>query len=265
MPELPEVEAARRMARKRLKGARIVAVYAVRDPIVFEGVTGRRFAAALKGRKILAVNRKGKHIWMELDSRPWPAFHFGMTGEFDFYNSASARPKFCKLELHVAAGGRFAFCNTRRLGRVRLLDDPERRPPISELGFDALLDELDAKEIGRILAKRAAAIKAVLLDQSVFAGVGNWIADEVLYQARISPHRPARKLSPEEVARVCRTLVRIVSRAVQVDADYTRFPGSWLFHYRWDKNSQPVAIAGRRIRFDAVAGRTTAWVPKRQR
>jgi formamidopyrimidine-DNA glycosylase len=219
----------------------------------------------MKGRKIVGVRRKGKHIWMELDDRPWPSFHFGMTGGFEFYNKPLGRPKFCKLELDLTGGRRFAFCNTRRLGRVRLLDDPEDCPPISELGFDALLDAPDADEIGRILGRRSAAIKAVLLDQSVFAGVGNWIADEVLYQARISPHRPARRLGPDEVGRLCQTLRRIVRTAVQVDADYRRFPRGWLFHYRWDKNSQPVTMGGERIRFDTVAGRTTAWLPKRQR
>lgn len=264
MPELPEVETARRRAEKYITGKRIIGVYASRDPIVFQGVSSRKFAASLGGRKILAVKRRGKHIWLELDERPWPAFHFGMTGRFGFYHRQSERPKFCKLELGLSGGRRFAMSNVRRLGRIRLLEDPERCPPINKLGFDVLLDKLDVEKIGRILSGRTAAIKAVLLDQSVFAGVGNWIADEVVYQAGLDPHHPACQLSTEAVIRICRCLGRIVRKAVAVDAESARFPRSWLFHYRWDKNSQPT-IDGRRIEFDAVGGRTTAWVPQHQR
>jgi len=264
VPELPEVETARRRAERYIRGKRIVGVYAARDQIVFQCVSGRRFAAGLVGRKILAVKRRGKHIWLELDKRPWPSFHFGMTGRFGFYRGRAERPKYCKLELELSGGGRFAMSNVRRLGRIRLLEDPEHCPPISELGFDALLDELDVEEIGRILGGRSAAVKAVLLDQSVFAGVGNWIADEVLYQAGLDPHRPACKLKREEVAKICRCLRRIVGKAVAVEADYRRFPRRWLFHYRWDKNSG-ATVGGERIEFDVVGGRTTAWVPGRQR
>ena len=189
---------------------------------------------------------------------------------------SAARKHFGDMESNIvvnidrATGAIVAFkdnvqIDMRRLGRIRLLDDPENEPPISELGVDPLLEQLDAEQIHGILRKRSAAIKAVLLDQSVFAGVGNWIADEVLYQARIRPQRPARRLSAEAVRRLCRCLGRIVARAVAVDADSARYPSGWLFHYRWDKDQQPVFIGGERIRFDVVAGRTTAWVPGRQR
>jgi len=77
MPELPEVEAVRRLAARRLTGRLIVAAAAAPDPIVFEHAGSRRFAAAVKGRRVVAVRRHGKHLWMELDRRPWPLFHLG--------------------------------------------------------------------------------------------------------------------------------------------------------------------------------------------
>ena len=82
MPELPEVEAARRLAARHLAGKRIQRVRAADDRIVYCGVTPRRFAAALRGRRVENVARRGKHLWLQLDRRPWPAFHFGMTGAF---------------------------------------------------------------------------------------------------------------------------------------------------------------------------------------
>src|SRR6266852_7119410 len=82
MPELPEVEAARRAAHKVAAGRRIVEAHVADDPIVFEGVAPARFRRALVGRRVKAVKRHGKHLWLELDRRPWPCLHFGMTGGF---------------------------------------------------------------------------------------------------------------------------------------------------------------------------------------
>ena len=118
-----------------------------------------------------------------------------------------------------------------------------------------------AKEIGR----RHAPIKAVLLDQSLFAGVGNWIADEVLFQAGIRPHRLARELSKAEVAAIRRVLHAIVARAVKADADSSKFPKGWLFHRRWDHRGEQALADGSAIVRETIGGRTAAWVPKRQK
>ena len=80
MPELPEVEAARRLLMRSAVGRRIVSVRAAPDPIVFQGVSPARVRRSLLGRRIVAAHRHGKHLWLELDSRPWPCFHFGMAG-----------------------------------------------------------------------------------------------------------------------------------------------------------------------------------------
>src|SRR2546430_8599675 len=82
MPELPEVERGRRIALKVACGRRIVEARCADDPIVFERVPAARFRRALIGRRVKAVKRHGKHLWFELDRRPWPCLHFGMTGGF---------------------------------------------------------------------------------------------------------------------------------------------------------------------------------------
>jgi formamidopyrimidine-DNA glycosylase len=99
----------------------------------------------------------------------------------------------------------------------------------------------------------------------VFAGVGNWIADEVLFQAGIRPHRPAADLRPREVRRLRSRLRAIVTRAVAVGADSDRFPRSWLFHHRWGKEEGARTAHADRIVHETIGGRTTAWVPARQR
>ena len=265
MPELPEAEAARRLAQRALVGRRIVEVAACEDPIVFAGTSARRVAAWLRGRRVVAARRKGKHNWLELDRRPWLAFHFGMSGRLHVYRRAEDRPRFWKLEIATEEGRRLAITDTRRFGRIRLLRDPAHEPPISLLGYDPLEGLPAASELRAVLQRRQAPLKAVLLDQSVFAGVGNWIADEVLYQAALSPHRPAASLSLGEVSRLRRKLHAIVRRAVEVGADSDHFPPAWLFHHRWGRNAEARTARAERIIHETIGGRTTAWVPTRQR
>ena len=156
-------------------------------------------------------------------------------------------------------------CNTRRLGRIRLRDDPRQEPPIGELGFDPLHDLPTAGWLADKLGQRKAPIKAVLLDQSFAAGVGNWIADEVLYQARIDPSARANTLTLPDVRRLRGRLKHVIETAVEVDGLSARFPKRWLFHHRWGKDSEAVTARGERIEYVTIAGRTTAWVPDVQR
>jgi formamidopyrimidine-DNA glycosylase len=268
MPELPEVETARRELERAAVGRLIARVAAVDDRIVFHGVTARRFGSTLRGRRIEAVRRRGKHLWFVLDQRPFPAFHFGMTGGFDILAGAEAgdpRHRFWKAELGLDDGTRLVFHDVRRFGRVRLQKDPEAEPPMSLLGFDPLLGLPPPVELARLLARRRAPLKAVLLDQSLFAGVGNWIADEVLYQARLSPHRLASSLSLDEVRRLRERLHSVVTRAVDVGARSERFPRTWLFHHRWGRVRDARTGRDEAIVHDTVGGRTTAWVPAVQR
>ena len=265
MPELPEVETARRRALRALRGRRIERVTTVDDSLVYDGVTPERFARALRGRRVMGAGRKGKHLWLELDRRPWPVFHFGMTGSFELYRREADRPRFWKVELLMEDGQRLAMPDARRFGRIRLQQEPLREAPIGALGFDPLVGLPSVNELQALLRRRRAPIKAVLLDQSLFAGVGNWIADEVLYQAGLRPDRSADRLSVEEVAMLRRRLLAIVRKAVDVSADSDRFPRTWQFHHRWGKDAAARTAAGEAIVYATVGGRTTAWVPVRQR
>ena len=265
MPELPEVEACRRRASRALVGRKIQTAEVADDPLVVRGTSPARLSAALRGRTVRAVRRRGKHLWIELDRRPWPSLHFGMTGWLEFYRRPEERPRFWKLELSMDDGRRMAFRDARRFGRLRLQQDPENEPPIALLGFDALDDLPSARDLRAHLARRRAPLKAVLLDQSLFAGVGNWIADEVLYQAKLSPRRLASSLTPAEVSRLRSRLRAVVRHAVKVGADSERFPSGWLFHRRWGRVAGATTHRAEAIVHETIGGRTTAWVPTRQR
>ena len=205
MPELPEVETARRLATRVAVGRRITEVWCANDRIVIEGVTPTRLVATLRGRRVRAVHRHGKHFWFELDRRPWLLMHFGMTGGLHAPARPSLKlrssrgwappgwpPRFLKLKLTFDDGGELAMADARRLGRIRLRDDPRAESPVVDLGFDALHELPTPARFLALLRERSAPLKALLLDQTFAAGVGNWIADEVLYQARLSPRRIAR-------------------------------------------------------------------------
>jgi len=279
MPELPEVEFGRKVAERATLGRRIQRVWCADDRIVFEGVAPRAVARALRDRTVVAVRRHGKHLWFELDERPWPLFHFGMTGAFRVLEEpplpleSSARvldqrwpPKFTKIRLWLDDGGELVMTNARRLGRVRLQHAPLVSAPLASLGFDPLTGMPRLPAFRALVSGRPGmVVKGLLLDQGFAAGVGNWIADEVLFGAGIDPRRKAGDLDADEVKALHGALRRVIRRAVAVDARKNRLPRSWLFHARWGKRRDASLPDGTPVEHLTVAGRTTAWVPSRQR
>src|SRR5579862_1685736 len=248
MPELPEVETVRRTMRRVLKGQRIAEVEAVPDNIVMGATPPEAFVEALKGRTVTEIGRKGKYWWIELDEKPWVFGHLGMAGWIRELGAPTTRlrehgnaplddengrPRFLKLLLTADNGKRISFTDGRRLGRLWLGNDPKEDSRVKELGFDCLDELPDAKRLCELLQKRKAPIKAVLLDQSLFAGVGNWIADETLYHARISPKRSADSLSLKEVTNLREALHMVIETAVEAGADSDKYPNDWLFSSRW--------------------------------
>ncbi|XP_058115634.1 formamidopyrimidine-DNA glycosylase isoform X8 [Magnolia sinica] len=308
MPELPEVEAARRAIEEHCVGKKIKRSIVADDDKVIDagGLSPSDFQASLTGKTIVAACRKGKNMWLVLDSPPFPSFQFGMAGAIyikgvavtkyrrSMVNDTDEWPsKYSKVFIELDDGLEFSFTDKRRFAKVRLLEDPESVPPISELGPDALTEPMQVDEFVESMSKKKIAIKALLLDQSYLAGIGNWIADEVLYQARIHPLQIASSLSKEQTETLHRCIKEVVQLAVEVDADCTHFPVEWLFHFRWGKKAGKVNaldvgadgsqfpsqwifhsrekkpgkafVDGKKIDFITVGGRTSAFVPELQK
>lgn len=265
MPELPEVERGRLVAEMVGLGQTVKIVRSPDDRIVFCDQTPATVSRRLKGRTVTAACRHGKQLWLEFDAGPALLLHFGMTGALQGYESADERPRFWKIELEFESGRRLAMPDPRRFGRIRLRDDPRNEPPISKLGFDPLLQMPGWAEFKGLCRGRTGTIKGLLLNQSFAAGVGNWIADEILYQARIAPMRSVKDLSSDELKRVRSRVESIIRKAVDVQSVSERFPKSWLFHDRWGKSEDARTSRDEAIAFTTVAGRTTAWVPTAQK
>ncbi|KIR76748.1 formamidopyrimidine-DNA glycosylase [Cryptococcus gattii E566] len=261
MPELPEVERARKLIEDSCKGYKIASVDAQEDRIIFTGGTDHNeFAKEIAGRTITGCERKGKMFWITLSGEGrYPVMHFGMTGmiqlkgqEPTWYRRRPKEsvdvwpPRFYKfvLRLEPQKGSigdeprELAFIDGRRLGRLRLVSDPvSSYPPVSELGFDPVLSHPTLEEFTKLLVNKKGTVKGVIMDQAFSAGVGNWVADEVLYQARIHPSCPIPALSEQNIKDLHHQLRAVPLTAISVNADSKLFPSDWLFRWRWSKGT----------------------------
>ena len=199
MPELPEVEAARSLVDTHCTGQKITTAVTVEggggprtglfDDIVCDdtGATASSLALAMEGRTLIDVRRRGKQLWLVFSSPPHLLAHFGMTGSFVVRGVAALKykefavrdeewpPRFTKLELGFDAGTSLAFCDPRRLGRLRLRTDPEHEEPWRSLAPDPLVNKIDPERWLAILGSKGCPVKALLLDQNALvSGVGNW-------------------------------------------------------------------------------------------
>lgn len=196
LPELAEVETVCRVMRDVLVGKRITQVEVVPDSIVFQAAR-KNIEDALAGRTVRNIGRRGKTFWIEL-AGPGPTVygHLGMTGwirevgrestRLQAHGDAplddeTGRPRFLKLLMTTRNGRGIAFTDPRRLGRIWLGGDPADEQRVQRLGRDAFDDLPSVKELAALYARRKIPIKALLLDQNALAGLGNWLADEVLY------------------------------------------------------------------------------------
>ncbi|CAA0816456.1 Formamidopyrimidine-DNA glycosylase [Striga hermonthica] len=277
MPELPEVEAARRALEEHCLGKKIKRSTVADDPKVIVGVSSRAFEEALVGKTIVAAHRKGKNMWLELDSPPFPSFHFGMAGAVYIKGVAVTKykrsavqdtdewpSKYSKLFVELDDGLEFSFTDKRRFAKVCLLDNPISVSPISELGPDALTEPMTVDGFYNSLSKKKIGIKGLLLDQSFMSGIGNWMADEVLYQARIHPLQIASSISKESCATLLKSIHEVIEKSIEVGADSSQFPGNWIFHSR-EKKPGKAFVDGKKIDFINAGGRTTAYVPDLQK
>lgn len=280
MPELPEVETVCRVMRRALVGKKIIDVEVVADTIVFGPAPREAIEKSLKGKTVTRIGRKGKTWWIEVDAPPILFGHLGMTGwirelgkstvRLREHGSAplddeEGRPRFLKLLLTADDGTRVSLTDARRLARVWIGEGAAKDSKVKKLGPDAMDELPKGKKFGDLFRKRSAPIKALLMDQAILSGLGNWLADEVLYQAKIAPQRAASSLSDKEYDRLRKAIVEVLDVAVEAGADSEKYPETWLFHHRWGGKRGADKIGKHKIVREEVGGRTTAWVPSVQK
>ena len=253
MPELPEVEIFKRYLDATSLHQRIDDVD-VRNTYILKETSARELARGLKGRRFESSRRHGKHLFVRLDRDLWLRLHFGMTGSLQYFKNAERAPRYARVLFVFANNHCLAFDDQRQFGQIGLLKDVEEFLKEHELGPDAL--DLGLGEFRKILGKHRGAVKSVLLNQRVIAGIGNIYADEILFRVRIHPATEIARLNATALTKLFRATHYILERAITARADTNQIPKSWLLPRRGKGGKCP--RCGRRLKSGTIGGRT-AW------
>ncbi len=291
MPELAEVEFFRRRwweaaARQIIKTAEAhphSRVYRSLPREFSGGATA--LAKNLTSAKLIDSATHGKQMWFVFAvekpphgarQRLWLGIHLGMSGALRVEPPAYAAQKHDALILHLAKHT-LVFNDPRQFGRVRAWRGMAGEQPswLRKLPTEILSSKFTAAFVHHVLGRHARApLKAVLLDQRHFPGIGNWMADEILWRARLRPSLPAGQAADAKTARKLWTTIRQVTRdALRVIAGQGRrlppdlnvhIPDTWLFNHRWE-NGGRCPKTKTPLRREEIGGRTTCWSPAWQK
>ena len=211
MPELPEVETTVRGLKRYLDGARIERVALGRPDMRFPFPQG--LVQALTGATVTGLGRRAKYGLIHTDRASTLVFHLGMSGRWRIDPSDQAKHDHLLIE---TAGHRFALHDPRRFGFVDLVDTDalEAWPPFAAMGPEPLGPDFNAGHLRAALEGRKAAIKLMLLDQRIVAGLGNIYVCEALFRARIDPRKPAGKVSRPALARLVTAIREVLEQAI---------------------------------------------------
>ncbi len=210
MPELPEVETIRAQLAARLEG-RTLARVEILDPRLTRPFDLFEVAEELEGDHVVAVERRGKYLVVRLESGLALVVHLRMTGSFGFVPMSHER-----AVVELDDGARLFYRDVRRFGTWLVLEAEDAESYLrAKNGPEPLGPRFTAEWLAARLAQRRAALKAVLLDQRVVAGLGNIYADEALWRARLNPLRPANTLTPEEVRRLQRAIRAALRKGIE--------------------------------------------------
>ena len=264
IPELPEAESARAVIERAALGRKIVAVDDT-DSYVCRPHPAGQIAEALTGTALTAAHRRGKTLWCDTEGGPVLGIHLGMSGKIviadpggteveggDYWERGRAPGDYrrTRFSLTFADGGMLRLIDPRRLGRIRL------DPSLDDLGPDAATITPD--QFASAIQRGHAPVKARLLDQHALAGVGNLLADEILWRAGINPARPVDALAGTERQQLYQALRETIGDALR-DGGVHGLP---LVPHRRPGGHCP--RDGAELRRATVGGRTTFWCPVHQ-
>ncbi len=269
MPELPEVQTILDALTPLILNREIQSVTPLWPPVI-DRPERVLFQQWLQGRRVIETKRRGKYMLFRLDDDRWLILHLRMTGKMRVVNASEPLRPHDRLIFHFSDGDDWRFEDQRKFGRAYLVEDPAEI--VGKLGPEPLSDTFDANYLARILARRTAAIKSLLLDQRIVAGIGNIYADESLFLARIHPLRPGSSLTPDEIAALVAAIKTILAQALTEMGttlrDYRRPDGSTgsfqnsLQVFR--RTGEPCPSCGAPIQRIVVAGRSTHFCPREQ-
>lgn len=253
MPELPDVETFKRYFDASSLHQRIGHVD-VRDAYILKDISAYELARRLKGRQFKSSRRHGKHLFVRADDDLWLRLHFGMTGSLQYFKREEQAPKYARVLFVFTNNHRLAFEDQRKFGEIGLLKDVDEFLRERAVGPDAL--DITLSEFKEMFGKHGGAVKTILLNQKLVAGIGNIYADEILFRTRVQPATQISSLSGKTVTKLFRATRYILKRAIEANADVALMPKSWLLAHRGKGGKCPGC--GRKLRSATIGGRT-AW------
>ncbi len=264
MPELPEVETFARLLRAALTG-RTITHATLLWPGHVATPSPRQFGRRIRGRRIEAVGRRGKYLVLGLNHGAL-LIHLKMSGDLSVTPAGAARDRHAHTVFHLDDGSEFRFSDTRKFGRVYLVDRPEEIT--GRLGPEPLAGEFTAAALSRRLRAHSRALKPLLLDQTFLAGVGNIYADEALHLAGLHPLRKSDTLTPDETRRLWRSIRRVLRQGIRLNGasiDWVYRGGEFQHRFRvYDRAGEPCLTCGTPIRRIVVGQRGTHFCPRCQ-
>jgi len=271
VPELPEVETIRRDLEPLVTGRTITGVEV--DPATIHLLVGapiEALRANLVGRTISAMGRRGKYLLLGLDDGHVFVIHLRMTGRLLWRQRTDPEEKFERAKLHLDDGHDLRWSDLRKFGTWRLHNSAAE--VIDKLGPEPIDDALTFKQFRAIIGNRTAPIKAVLLDQRRFAGLGNIYVDEALYEARIRPDTAAGEVPPAALKRLFASSRAVLERGIaNRGASFKDYvdgqgnPGEQHMHVQvFRRTGKPCYACGSLIQRTIVGGRATHFCPKCQ-
>lgn len=272
MPELPEVETIRRDLLPVVRGRTVRSAWiSANAPRLAQLVPAEAFCRGLVGQRIEDVGRRGKYLLIHLEGGLTWIVHLRMTGRLQHGRDGCPDDPYLRAKFGLDDGSWLCFMDLRKFGTMWLVDDVDL--VTGKLGPEPLDDAFDVGAFHGALKRRSAAIKAVLLDQAVLAGVGNIYADESLFRAGIDPRKAAQRISRPAAGRLHEAVVEVLLEAVgdrgSSFSDYVDAQGKAGYHHLkvrvFRRTDEPCFVCGTAVRRVKVGGRGTHFCPKCQR
>ena len=260
MPELAEVEFFRKQWNPGLK-QKILSVHLRAEKRVFRGISVDLARRGMIGQTLLSSHAHGKQMLFRIGPCGWLGIHLGMTGKLSIQPARYAAGPHDHLILRTADHC-LVFCDPRLFGRIRFHRSPQPPDWWTQLPPAILSSAFDGPRlVGICHQHRKTSVKSLLLRQDSFPGIGNWMADEILWQTRIHPRTLGDSLSPLQIQKLYLSIRKVSREAMRmIGKDWSDPPRSWLFLHRW-KTGRKCPRCHRSLARDAVSGRTTCWCP----
>ncbi len=299
MPELPEVETVRASLARDLVGKKIKAAAVTNGRVVRRHKSAKDFRALIEGRTVKSAERLGKYLVFALDDGRHLVIHLGMSGQLRRAKGPKdPKVKHTHVVFTLSPAGELRYVDPRTFGELFVSTPPEegevievskfarlaiggdamsirrRVPELAHLGLDPLEDQIGWDRFAAIMRSRTTALKAVLTDQEIIAGVGNIYADEILFAAGLRYDRAADSLSTIEIRRLHRCITEVLTDAIKyggstladeqfVDPDGK--PGTYQeYHQVYNREGLPCFQCRRPIERVVVRGRSTFFCPNCQ-